>query len=99
MRSGTNQDRGHSLTIASGHYSPLSWNTSIPAQYSVPSTKSNSRRYWLLSLQRNWWNTLKPFHGECEDRIRSNTLEGRALAAQRDALLPKLVTGKEQVKG
>ena len=30
---------------------------------------------------------------EWEDRIRSNTLEGRALAAQRDALLPKLVSG------
>ena len=42
---------------------------------------------------------FETFSRECEDRIRSNTLEGRALAAQRDALLPKLVTGKEQVKG
>ena len=31
---------------------------------------------------------------EWEDRIRSNTFEGRALAEQRDVLLPKLVSGE-----
>ena len=34
---------------------------------------------------------------EWEDRIRSNTLEGRALAEQRDVLLPKLVSGEVRV--
>ena len=62
----------------------------------------NKRQFEALQViepSRELVECYESHSGEWEERIRSNTLAGRDLAAQRDVLLPKLVSGEVGVKG